>query len=275
MIGRLKIIFNEYRRVRNVRKAIYKNKIVVELNDDEQELIDQLKRFGFVVIPDYYTKEKCAIIRAEIDKLIESNSEYLWVDEKKSDHRIYGAEQLSAIIKEFHDDPFLLKLAEAFNEVPIINSHTLVGKIVAVMDNLGSGQGWHRDSASPFQFKALIYVSNACDVNGPFQYLIGSNKVKSLFQQIWNSGMKVNHTRFREKDIEQIQKSGDYKIHTLTANAGSLVLVNTFGIHRGKPIEQGYRYALTNYYMNKHNYDLAFMSKKFNLPKKSGAKQIL
>lgn len=267
MLSKLKTIYNEFKRVRSVQKSKNRNKIIVKLNDYEQKLIDEVRQKGFVVIPDYYSKEMCARMREEIDNLFASNSEYLWVDPKKSDHRIYGAEKLSSTIKEFHDDPFLLKLAEAFNEVSIINSHTLVGKIDTVEDNLGSGQGWHRDSASPFQFKALMYVSNARDVNGPFQYLCGTHNIKSLYHHIWNCGMTVNHTRFNDKDIKHIQNCGDYEIKTLIADEGALVLVNTFGIHRGKPIKQGHRYALTNYYMNKHNYDVAFMRKKFNLPK--------
>jgi hypothetical protein len=42
------------------------------------------------------------------------------------------------------------------------------------------------------------------------------------------------------------------KVKTFFAPAGSLILVDTRGIHRGRPLyKNGERYALTNYYWHK------------------------
>jgi predicted 2-oxoglutarate/Fe(II)-dependent dioxygenase YbiX len=40
------------------------------------------------------------------------------------------------------------------------------------------------------------------------------------------------------------------QIVTATAKAGTLVLFDTNCIHRGKPIQSGFRYAITNYYQD-------------------------
>ena len=50
--------------------------------------------------------------------------------------------------------------------------------------------------------------------------------------------------RFTEEEISQLNQSNKL---TVTAKAGTLLVADTRGIHRGQPIEQGERYALTVY----------------------------
>ena len=58
--------------------------------------------------------------------------------------------------------------------------------------------------------------------------------------------------RFTEEEVDAILlKVGHLKLSTLTARAGDVILVNTKGIHRGKPVEEGVRYATTIYYNDK------------------------
>ena len=53
--------------------------------------------------------------------------------------------------------------------------------------------------------------------------------------------------RFNEEEVRKMEEYSNENIQTLTGKAGTLILVDTRGIHRGKPIEEGERYALTNY----------------------------
>ena len=59
-------------------------------------------------------------------------------------------------------------------------------------------------------------------------------------------------TRFSEEDIKSL--SNEKKI-TLTGNAGTLILFDGSLIHRGTPILKGKRYALTNYYFPKKDFN--------------------
>ena len=67
------------------------------------------------------------------------------------------------------------------------------------------------------------------------------------------------HTRFSNEEIELLKK---FKIKTLNASAGTLILVDTSLIHRGCPILKGVRYALTNYYFPINSFEDTI--KKFN-----------
>ena len=45
-------------------------------------------------------------------------------------------------------------------------------------------------------------------------------------------------------------KNKKNKITEITAKAGTLILVDTSYLHRGKPLENNSRYALTNYFFS-------------------------
>ena len=53
---------------------------------------------------------------------------------------------------------------------------------------------------------------------------------------------------FNQKTVEKILNDGPERLKTLTAKAGTVVLVDTSTIHRGLPLKNGTRYALTNYF---------------------------
>ena len=53
---------------------------------------------------------------------------------------------------------------------------------------------------------------------------------------------------FNQNIVEKILNESPDRLKTITGNAGTMVLVDTSIIHRGLPLEEGIRYALTNYF---------------------------
>ena len=60
------------------------------------------------------------------------------------------------------------------------------------------------------------------------------------------------NTRFTDQELNILNKE---KKITLTGKAGTLILFDGSLIHRGKPILEGKRYALTNYYFHPTDFD--------------------
>lgn len=56
------------------------------------------------------------------------------------------------------------------------------------------------------------------------------------------------NTRFSNLQVKEILKKKPDDLTTLPGKKGTLILVNTAMIHRGKPLLENNRYALTNYY---------------------------
>jgi len=123
----------------------------------------------------------------------------------------------------------------------------MAGRVTAAPGNRGSGGGWHRDSFAR-QFKAIIYLDDVDESRGPFEYLTETTSLGSMVRDIWRGGLAYGQTRLPETQVEPLIAGRPGALRTVTGRAGTLVLADTRGIHRGMPIATGARHALTNYY---------------------------
>lgn len=234
----------------------------LNLDANQKQYLSELNTNGVVVLSDYYSHEKCEAIIQEIDRLIDDESINVWRDDDHSDNRVYGSHLYSDLIHEFYDDQFLAQIGEAYLKAPIMNSHTLGARLNFKPNNQGSGGGWHRDSVYKVQYKSIAYLTDVNKDNGPFEYLLGTHKKSSIFDSILHNNFAAHQNRMTEQQIEQfIEKHPQFKKQVFTAKKGTVILVDTSGIHRGMPIQSGERYALTNYFFPKHHYNKTFKKK--------------
>lgn len=228
------------------------NRKQVDVSDEQQKrILAELDEKGYCVIEGYYDADQCQALCDEIDSLIDRYADSIWRDDKDSDNRIFGAEHLSDLIRPFHDDPLFKQLADTYLKYETENMHTLANRVQSRASNLGSGGGWHRDTVNERQFKTIMYLNDVSETTGPFQYMPGTHTLVSPIKHIYQNNVEHKQTRFTEEDIENIKASGE-TVTTFTGQAGILIIVDTSGIHRGAPIQQGTRYALTNYIYPKH-----------------------
>jgi len=212
-----------------------------------QAHVANLKRDGYSVLPGYYSRELCAKIRSQIDAAIVGQPENVQADPKGADHRLYGAENLSPEIRAFHDDPFIRSVGEAYGGWRLTNLSTLGARLEAKADNLGSGQGWHRDSFH-FQYKGMVYLDDVGPDSGPFQLMRDSHKPLQVLLDTFRANLPTApRSRLTDAEVAQLDPDGR-RTKTFTAEAGTLVLFDSTTIHRGMPIRSGLRYALTNYF---------------------------
>jgi ectoine hydroxylase-related dioxygenase (phytanoyl-CoA dioxygenase family) len=211
-----------------------------------------LRRRGYLVIPGYYTAERCIALRTEIDRIMSEQPEVVQKDQFAADHRVFGAEHASAAIAVFHDDAFLREVGEAYCGRSLVNYTTLAAQLTARLGNLGSGQGWHRD-AFHFQYKAMVYLTDVGPENGAFEMLAHSHRPLTLFADMIRGRLDAPpSTRISDTQIEWLLGGRRRRIISFIAGAGTVILFDSSSIHRGSPIDRGVRYALTNYYYEPH-----------------------
>ena len=209
-----------------------------------QEVLHRLNTFGFVVVNNYWSPQKCAMAREEIDhamsqyrdKIISKPSEGT-----SGDERLFGIDRHYELASEFTPDPALTGLLSAFTDTDLEPHFSVAGRLRYDSDTIrNSGGGWHRDR---FQrtAKALIYLSDVDESNGPFSMLLGSNQYDLPLRD-------GTVTRYTDETIESFCDSVKTKPVIMTGQAGTLILADTSYIHRGQNIEGGARYSLTNYY---------------------------
>jgi len=211
--------------------------------------LEQVEKDGFCVIPNFYDDKKCAELVAEIERVQEEHLNYVQTDSAGSDHRLFGINTASKLINdEFHNEPQINLASKIYYGTAVKNAFTLGAKMVYTKNNAGSGGGWHRDSYAR-QIKAIVYLSDVTEKNGPFQYIKGSHTYKNALKQMKFLKHSVQNVRQTHEEVTDLVKAGLGELIEFNAPKGTLVLADVSGIHRGKPIEEGHRYALTNYFM--------------------------
>lgn len=217
-----------------------------KLEDKEKELLLKVQKNGYTVIPDFFDDETCKKCIVDIDWMFENKKEFVHKTDYE-DYRIFGAEDLSENIKKFANHELLTKLANAYNAVPTSCGFTLAGKISVTGHEYGSGGTWHRDSYFR-QFKSLLYLTDVSEENGPFQIIHGSHKSNQVSADTKTGNLDSMQSSFNQDTVEKILQDNPERLKTLTAKAGTVVLVDSSAIHRGLPLKNGVRYALTNYF---------------------------
>lgn len=218
-----------------------KNRSLPEVSDD---ILERVIRLGLCLIPEYYSSEFCEqsirIIRA-----YESNNHVnVWQDERGSDTRIMGIEVFQSELDIRKDVLVERVIASLYGQQPESGFITS-GHLLFKPGNLGSGGGWHRDSVHCDQFKALVYLTDVDTDNGPFQYYLNTANEDSLAELEAHYAIPVTENRI---SCDPTAVLPEERLVEVCGPAGSLIIANTRGIHRGKPIQSEERFSLTSYH---------------------------
>lgn len=220
-----------------------------KLTEKEKNILLEIKKKGYVVIPDFFDKNQCELCVNDMDLMFQNNKELIH-ESDHSDSRIFGAEYLSENINSFATHSLLNNLANAYNAVPTDCGFTLAGKISVSGHEYGSGGPWHKDSYFR-QFKSLLYLTDVDENHGPFQIISESHDKEHISSDSKTANLESMQCTFDQNTVKQILEKEPERLHSLTGKAGTVVLVDTSCIHRGVPLKEGTRYALTNYFFEK------------------------
>lgn len=215
------------------------------------EILSKLKQNGIYIKENELGLEKCQSLIQEIDGLLENPNIKVWQDKEGADQRIYFAESVSEKFRELFDDVLTNRLIREYTGIKKPVGFVLVNRISYKQGNQGSGGGWHRDSPYTHQFKKIYFLNDVNEENGPFQYIVSSHTKRSVIKSYIKRAFLPGQFRFNDVEIRKYKKIAGQSEKSVVVNAGTLVLADTKGIHRGKPLESGFRYAVFCYYWRK------------------------
>lgn len=214
---------------------------------DVKTWVEIVRRDGVCVVPGFYDPKTCGNLCDEVTNLLRSYPAAVHSMSSGSDLRIFGAEQGAEGIRLFAKDTRLLNAAQTLLAGDAANAFTLAGAISYREGNLGSGEGWHRDSFFN-QFKSIVYLTDVTDRNGPFEYIRQSHLTRRKFADHAKFDIPLKSARIADGTVGSLIAAEPERHRVFTASMGTLLLVDTTGIHRGMPLKEGERFALTNYY---------------------------
>lgn len=220
-------------------------------------LIRTLDKQGFIILDNYLSREQCNHAVAELKASFEKFPNYVRASE---DLRIFGVENIIPAALKLASEPLFKFLAGHVNAERSDCAFTLGGWLRAGKGG-SSGNGWHRDAFFN-QFKAMLYLTDVSEKNGPFELLPGTHRLASVLNATLAGGMGYMQDRISDEEVMHLERVLKKPRRSVTGAAGTLVLFNSSVIHRGKPIEEGERLALTNYYFPL-SYDINSILEKF------------
>jgi hypothetical protein len=191
-----------------------------------------------IIYHDNLRSDVCKLI---INKFDELNKKQIFSTKKNDDIRIFGFEKvLDKNITNLFFDIDTKSSMKFFKKNPLYQT-LMVNKTFAPSEKklaLGSGGGWHRDSYIKRQHKTIFYLTKVNIENGPFTYLEPKLKIFSRFYP-----MKTRLSPNADKKLNFC--SNKISITSEKPGLGFSIISNY--IHRGIPLINGVRYAVTVY----------------------------
>jgi phytanoyl-CoA dioxygenase PhyH len=213
-----------------------------------RDLRQELLTTGLCVVPGFLDAHTVDSVAAEAEALYQAYPQHVSLESNGSDQRIYGAERICPGLRLESNMGWVDELSRSFYWSSEVAWFQMLGKIAFRDSNLGSGSGWHRDSPFSHQFKAILYLSDVDDENGPFEYIPGSHLKDRVDEVATFLGMPMRQYRFSDEHVERLENAGLGRRVAVTGAKGSLLLADSRGLHRGKPLRKGGRLAVTRYY---------------------------
>lgn len=215
------------------------------LSGEAKDIYNQIKEKGFAVVPDFISENQCAELQIELETHLKKN--YTWKDQIGSDSRIYGIERVSKKFADLFENELLKVIYKKYIDKFTLHKFIMSNKVLYKENNAGSGGGWHRDVINRRQLKFICYLNDVDEENGCFQYIPHTHKISEKMKTNKLMGLKSGVYRYSNKKIEKLLEKSAYKCISLKASRGTLIIVDTSGIHRGSPMKSGKRYAVTQY----------------------------
>lgn len=218
----------------------------LKLTSTQVLLAKEIKENGYVTLPNFINEE---LLKSLVNNIRLHFSQPRKEFSYKGDTRHYAIERTVPEVRVFSNNLHIKNIGNFVMSRQLINAFTLGNHLIS--GNKGaSGGGWHRDSTHP-QFKAMLYLKDVNELNGPLEIIPGTHKFSNQYKLSRKGLLPHDQQWFNESEIHAIESYHGKKI-TLTGSAGTVILFESSTLHRGRPIEAGERLALTNYYYPKN-----------------------
>jgi hypothetical protein len=237
---------------------------VVATDPKVNELVSRLKKDGVVVVPGFVDRDKAlaagSAMRAKaLDIIRQENPTNKFHNlPKYGIVRILKAETLDQVAAEFFGSKLIEDIAKAYTCEKIVSWQ----RMFEIRDDkplVGSADEYHIDEAFYYKFKAFLYLSDVTPETAPYTYLKGSNQDASWRQERMKrmlghdiygpiSADGDRGTGFDTRQIDFLSKHYNYEPIACCGPAGTLILTDTNGIHKGTTPISGGRLMLGHYY---------------------------
>jgi hypothetical protein len=222
---------------------------------ERPDLLRELDELGVVVVPDFLSP-------GEAQDMLDASTEVLSRAKRGEipDHtfpgeqgillRVAFADTLVPETRRFFDDDLIRGLFRAYLSPGVVSSRHEFDYRYGLSD-IGFRQSdlFHFDNWRPI-CKAFLYLTDVSEANAPFVYMLGTHRPAKwrLRHEIdWETyGPTGPHGYLFPREVEALQARYAWEQRICTGAAGTLILADFRGLHRGTPMRAGQRVLLNN-----------------------------
>jgi hypothetical protein len=222
----------------------------VQLSGDDEARLHLLRSDGFVVVPGYWPRDRALQMRDRLEAFInegksrdfESGAYMRFRDNVAYDEgvrRIYHVDKELPELAEHRHDQMIQRIVAAYYGRPFY-SGTLMYQYNT---RSNANTRYHHVDAFSKEFKSFLYLDDVDEGNGPFAYIPGTQRahLRRIVKQLRDGSAGTGFSN------EELKRSIGREVK-LTGEAGTLILADVRGFHRGTPQLDRSRSALVNYF---------------------------
>jgi Phytanoyl-CoA dioxygenase (PhyH) len=208
---------------------------------------------GVAVLPDYMATSDAAQLLAACEELLDEAQSGARPDETFSLYpdvllRVARADRLVPETAAFFQDPMIESLARAAT-APRAISYRRELEVRFGKEKMNQADLFHFDNWRPI-IKAFLYLTDVGEENAPFVYLPGSHNLGSWRRRhevaFDVDGPSGRFGFFFPQEIRTLTQEHGWRELVCTGSAGTLILADLRGLHRGTPLLSGRRVLLNN-----------------------------
>lgn len=237
------------------RKRRYYERYAVDPSlTPRQEELQTLLRDGVLVLPNFFDRDTVHRMLREVVPLLEEVRSGTYKGSNKPTHdkqygvyRLWGIDKLCSSTLSLFEHPDILSIAKAYVSRNVV-SYNRMAELRPDPGRVSIADHPHIDDWR-VRFKSFLYLTDVGPRQAPFTYFIGSHRQDAPWRQriearYFRAGADAGYLT----PEEQQRILPLYEEKAFTAPAGTVILADLRGIHRGTPLIDGRRVLLANYF---------------------------
>ena len=223
--------------------------LLTALDERERDIVHQLRDKGYAVVEGYWSRERALEMRDRLEAYLTegvsrdfpSGAYVRFWDNRAYDEgvrRLYHVDREIPELAEHRNNPMIQRVVAAYY------GHEWHSGLLMFQHNTRSNANtrYHHVDAFFREFKSFVYLDDVDEGNGPFAYIPRTQKshARRIVKQVRQG---VSSTGFTPEELGGLLKQ-EVRI---TGQAGTLILADVRGIHRGTPQVERSRSALVSY----------------------------
>ncbi len=228
---------------------VYLNRFLNRSKQDNrsEQVLKDLNEQGISFIPNFLPQHKIKKISSEVKPLMMN---LIRKPDKKLKYyrntyeglfRLYNISKISPTSRSFYNS----KLIRNFSRYYVSNNVSFYQDMVEIRQKINRPLNQLKFTSDKFHFddwrirlKFFLLLTDVGKNDSPLKYILRSHKINknTMEEDLFVNKKNGRYGFYRDDEIKEIIKKNNLKILDCTGKAGTLIIVNTNGIHKGTPL---------------------------------------